>query len=72
MTKQQKLLKSYRLYMDAGAAQLDLAVTYYEDGAPGSAALCADTAAVFFRKAELAKATALGTPKTLDSVPEKR
>lgn len=36
ISKQTRIAKAYRLNMDAGNAQLDLALAYSEDGAPDS------------------------------------
>jgi hypothetical protein len=63
MNKQQKLLKGYRLRIDAATAQLDLAITYADDGAPDSAARCAELAIGFLREAATLKLAAFGGKK---------
>jgi hypothetical protein len=63
MTEQEKLLKGYRLRIEAAMAQMDLEITYADDGAPDSAARCAETAVEFLREAATLKMAAFGQKK---------
>lgn len=59
-SKQQKLARAYRWRMDAAESQLDLALTYIQDGAPVDAARCAELAIQFCREATALKNASFG------------